>query len=463
MSINTLKISEKSPLLYSYIFEILQSNHKTMLKTYLHCLSALLLLGTMPLAANAQKKLTLRSRQEIKIDALVSEDHATLDTKATVIVTTEAKTKMPSDASLIFTIADKNMPGSPSIVSIEREDTSDSDNTSHGYVLTIRRESVKPAPDRDYTSTINFSSKDANYTAEGNMTLRIAPAHTYSASNPFWLEVGANFDLASQKVEANNVFGGIFLYKRELNSWDDRDNFAVAAGVYESKAFSQDYGGAYIPPYYTTSSFPLPGKPNSFLLFNDTGVVKVNRQIRNIGLFFSPQLRLTNGSSNKNGLHMFISLYGELLWQNVQVNYDYTSTYHTSVDTLGMSDIVNYNLRQETRSFNIYSHYDGVGLPIYFKEDNVNLYLNSVLGVTNQPSDAHVKNYLDGTSPLSFLNKKWTAFYLVQFRLSEDRYGFAFSGEIRQLLNSESKPFITLVLSKKFNLSKLIEYAAGNN
>lgn len=61
-------------------------------------------------------------------------------------------------------------------------------------------------------------------------------------------------------------------------------------------------------------------------------------------------------------------------------------------------------------------------------------------------------------SNLSSVSRNWYAFYLVQFRLNEEQYGLSFSGEVRGLLKKNSPPVITLVLSKKFDLAKLIEF-----
>jgi len=49
----------------------------------------------------------------------------------------------------------------------------------------------------------------------------------------------------------------------------------------------------------------------------------------------------------------------------------------------------------------------------------------------------------------------WNPFYLIQFRLNEEKYGISFTGEVRSILLRDSKSVITISLSKKFDLSDL--------
>jgi hypothetical protein len=395
----------------------------------------------------------------MSLDALVSSEKSTREKTFKVRVDLSDKALDDKKVDLKFKLGDTHIPINVSFVDDHNMATAPAARKSDTVdcELTVKLASLNKDPEQDYTIPIMLDMGDG-FETKGYAILRLTSPHNYVANKPFWIEVGANFDIAAQKIEANNVFGGVFLYKRELKALKKNglNPYAVAAGVYESKTVSQEYAGGYIAPYYTDKSFAH--HPDSFLAFTDTGTAKANRQIRNVGLFFSPQVRLTNGSSNKNGLHIFLSAYGELLWQNVELEYDYTTTYRKRVDTLNISHVNQYKLRPEKQSFNIYSHYDGIGLPLFFKEDYANLYINPVFGITNQPSDARVQEYLNGSASKSLLNKDWSAFYLVQFRLSEDRYGLSFSGEVRQLLNSESRPLITMVLSKKFDISKLIEF-----
>jgi hypothetical protein len=71
---------------------------------------------------------------------------------------------------------------------------------------------------------------------------------------------------------------------------------------------------------------------NNVGVFADTGNVKKIQMVKNLGMFFSPQLRLTNGSSNEDGLHVFTSLWIELQWQRISVENDYSAM--TRRDTL---------------------------------------------------------------------------------------------------------------------------------
>ena len=295
------------------------------------------------------------------------------------------------------------------------------------------------------------------------LKLRLVPENSYNPNKPFWVEVGANLDLASQQVQTNNVFGGVFFYKRELRSLakkggpqKDSKILALAAGVYESKNFAQSEDVKYsILPYFNSSSYPTT-HPDSFAIFTDTGVVKLTKQIKNIGLFFSPQIRLSNGNSNSDGIHFFASFYAEVLWENIQTNFDYSLSMRRDTIYVPRSTIGGYTQRAESKSFNLFSHYEGFGLPVFVKYDDANLYLNPVFGISNQPSDEYVNKFI--SNEVTAKDREWKGFFLFQFRLSEEKYGICLSGEVRQLLGAQSNPYITLVLSKKFDLSKLIQF-----
>jgi len=108
------------------------------------------------------------------------------------------------------------------------------------------------------------------------------------------------------------------------------------------------------------------------------------------------------------------------------------------------------------------------------------MYINGVYGITSQrfvlvdnssPLNANqysqtVQNInpayssnVDGMSLINFAQPKsrWNSFYLIQYRLTEMKYGITFSGEVRGLTLNGSKPAITLALSKKFDLSALLK------
>ncbi len=292
------------------------------------------------------------------------------------------------------------------------------------------------------------------------------------SQKPFWMEIGANFDLIDG-LQPNNFFSGVFFQKRDIrpvfkqSTRAEDKNLAVFAGIYESKTITNTQEQNYsLRSYYDSSSF-IPDISDSIKIFRGVGTYINKRVVKNVGLFFSPQVRLTNGSANEDGLHIFGSLWFDLQWQRVDEDRQFSQikkldSFRIPIENI--SDFDNPNFKKET---DIRTHYIGVGLPIFFKQswptgETVHLFLNPVIGTTSQSTKSYLEELSKAESKgLPLPHKKWNPFYIVQFRLNEEKYGISFTGEVRGLLNynnPSNPPYISLALSKKFDLTKFIEF-----
>ena len=295
---------------------------------------------------------------------------------------------------------------------------------------------------------------------DNSAEIRINTIGLYNPNKPFWVEVGANFDF-SDGLKPNNFFGGVFLHKRDIRpifsgkkkGQDKPKRLGLFAGVYESKTVSdistEDFS---IQKYYNDRSTLLT-RNDSVGAFADTGKIKTTQVVKNIGLFFSPQVRLTNGSANADGLHVAASAWLELQWQTISSKTDYSAmarrdTFYVPPSTLDTTvRRLKFGSEQDIRS-----HYLGFGLPIFYKEGDANVFFNPVIGLSNQPSSKDLLTFSDQTK------RRWRPFYIFQFRLNEERFGMAFTGEVRGLIIHNSKPLVSLALTKKFDLSKFLEF-----
>lgn len=303
--------------------------------------------------------------------------------------------------------------------------------------------------------------------------------YKYNKSKPFWIEVGSNFDLIDG-IEPNNFFSGVFFYKRDIRPIFkgigdcvnkkyrkehplelEENNLAVFAGIYEAKSVTnlqeQNYS---FRNYYDTSSF-LINANDSFKIFKGVGQYTNTRVVKNVSLFFSPQIRLTNGSSNKDGFHLFLSLWTELQWQKITDDRSFSQLKKLDSLNIDINSLSNYDPTKFSKVTDIRSHYLGIGFPVFFREtldDNpIFLFLNPVLGWSNQPEATYFQSpKIDNSGNL--INRKWLPFYFVQFRLNEEKYGISFTGEVRGLLEKNNPPFVSIALSKKFDLTKFIEF-----
>ncbi|WP_143013810.1 hypothetical protein [Mucilaginibacter sp. OK268] len=323
--------------------------------------------------------------------------------------------------------------------------------------------------------------KGQNQALRGSQRIKIN-----TMDKPFWAEIGMNFDLLDN-IKTNNFYAGVYMFDKDIAKFrlwgkDNGNNVSFTGGVYESQSVSSrstnnlfDYkdGGSTILDTTT-------GNIKSYKTYRDTGVINSTTKIKRIGLFFSPHFRLTNEKTEVNGLHIFFSLHLEMLWQRVSSTIDYSKakqTYIITTDTGATEKIRVAGLPYKNQSFDFdfRSHYLGVGLPLYIKENDFNLYLNPVLGLTTQDF-AIISDYnLDHAKPGTYLDinntafgydqilnikrpkKTWNGFFLFQFRLNDVAYGITFSGEVRGITVQGAKPVITLALSKKFDLSGLLK------
>lgn len=292
---------------------------------------------------------------------------------------------------------------------------------------------------------------------------------------PFWAEVGANFDQLDN-IKPNNLYVGVYMFDKDRGRIVKNNDLSFTGGVYESQ--SQSVSSSSNTKFrFKGSTSPVldsSGKITSYTSTLDTGLLTSTTSVKRVGLFFSPHLKLTNGRSDENGIHVYFSLYGEMLWQRITTNIDYSKqkTVYTVSDTTPAFDATASD-KIPSVSFDFRSHYLGLGIPIYIKESDFNLYLNMVAGKTNQQfalvsnetgADINPNNWRGVVAPpyndvINFMRPKngWNSFYIVQYRLNEVRYGITFSGEVRSLFIPGSKPVITLALSKKFDLRALLK------
>ncbi len=294
----------------------------------------------------------------------------------------------------------------------------------------------------------------------------------YNPNKPFWIEVGSNFDLLDG-IQANNPFFGVFFHKRDIRPFftkgkvrpnNAQKNFGIFAGVFGSKTITVNQTeDLFIRSYFNNNSF-IPGKPDSLKVFKDAGKYATKTSVKNIGLFFSPQLRLTEGSANADGLHIFLSFWAELQWQQITQENDFSQLVRIDSSIKGINQIEALSIKgsgftnsQKTES-DIRSHYFGFGLPIYFREKDVQLFVHPILGISNQPAAAYLRAQQQFNPEGLNIERKWSPFYAIQFRLNEEKYGIAFTGEVRGLLSKNNPPFVSIALSKKFDLNKFMEF-----
>lgn len=343
---------------------------------------------------------------------------------------------------------------------------SDWKNCEATVVLTVKKNNIDTLLSDQMAS---ISLKDG----EGKHIIRLTGSVTFT--KPFWLEIGTNFDLLD-KIEFKNVYGGVFMFVKDVARISKHTALSFTGGIYESRSSSTSTLSDSGITYRDNTSFIL-DSVNHYNYFRDTGTFKTVSAVKNIGLFFSPHLRLTRKLTEENGFHFFVSVYTEMLWQNVSVTYDYSELHHAQNKYFtkdGIDSLYKIRFKEKESTYDFRSHYLGIGIPMYIKENNFNFYLNTVFGFSTQKfilirsldtSNATLKFPFVQTkqqlyaSQSSFAQPKhnFSPFYLFQFRLNEENFGASITGEIRGFLMQNTKPVISMSVSKKFNLTELLK------
>lgn len=291
----------------------------------------------------------------------------------------------------------------------------------------------------------------------------------YDPNKAFWLEVGSNFDLIDGPVP-NNFFSGVFLYKRDIQpifTKDSAKRLGVFAGVFESKSITaateQNFS---FREYYDSSSF-IPNIRDSMRVFRGVGSIVNRRTVRNLGLFFSPQMRITRRSANEDGLHVSVAFWMELQWQRIEEETDFAQLRKVDSSVMRIDSVLSssrYNAKNPKKERDVRSHYFGFGVPVFYREtvgtDLIHLFVNPIIGISNQPTQQFLDEQFLALSDPKLVppRRPWSPFYAIQFRLNEENYGISFTGEVRGLLRRANPPFVSIALSKKFDLTKFIEY-----
>jgi hypothetical protein len=316
----------------------------------------------------------------------------------------------------------------------------------------------------------NISNMDIVLKGQNQALRGAQPVKVSITDKPFWIEVGTNFDLLD-KIKTNNFYAGVYMFSKDIAAFHSPrritsngdtgrlNNISFTGGVYEAQSTGVSS---------TSTAGIVFRTPNSLL--RDTGRVTANTSVKSIGILFSPHFKITPGKTESDGFHAFLSGYIEIIWQTVNS----TIKYPKGADSVLVSNatesaLKNYPYKEAALNYDFRSQYIGGGIPIYIKEKGFNLYINTVMGLTNQRfyiSNYHPGQFEDNNimgsnylNQLTFNSPKtrWNSFYLFQYRLNEVAYGITFSGEIRGLFIRDSKAVITLALSKKFDLAAILK------
>ncbi len=396
-----------------------------------------------------------------------------IDTKINIIV--QVKGDYDSTANqLVFVNKDSTLINNPHIdtITITKDAWQSAIQNSGGLMplpLIMKTSVVKDTlkdPIKGYLVISGQSQGDA-----GSQEIMLKPG-TYTNDMPFWMEMGSNFDLLNFKP--NHLYAGILAFEKDL-TYIDVIGLSIpvsfTGGVYESKSSSASNPSVQTGTFKTANSLiNVAGKGYPYYTSIDSASASLT--VQTTSMFFSTLLRLNQIPSKTNGFHIYASVYAEMLWQNVTSNITHSKIKTDSVNYASSLTAVNtYPSYPQNSSLNydFRSHYFGLGMPIYIKQDDYTFFMNPVIGRTNQKftfsqeepapyNTATQREYEYPNPAVGFVipTKAWNTFYIAQFRLTSEYYGVSLTGEVRGLFLHQNKPIVSLAISKKFDIGKVL-------
>lgn len=324
----------------------------------------------------------------------------------------------------------------------------------HDCFLPAKTIKINPGETRIDTVQILIGLNGSQNTGTGNVVYKIAAAsdnirselvinifppnnpHIISHYEDFLVTIGANFDFA-EGLEANSLYAKVSVFRPNLTV---NQRIGIYTGLYQNNFFSIDSSTLGFNINYL-SEFSV----DSISFVSNRVSYKSNNSSKNLSLFISIPVRLTSLGSSFN---LYFAPEFELLKVNNVITRQYQvfdsdtflnkpwAFYRGVVDAT--TDLVNINQDKSIEQ----SYIKNFGLASF------------ILTYENERNMIFLSGTLWGIGKLN--NGREKSFYQYKFEIVETKYGISLGGEFRGFYGEN--PFISIHLSKLFNLSKLIDF-----
>ena len=262
--------------------------------------------------------------------------------------------------------------------------------------------------------------------------------------------IGTNFDL-TDKLTLNSFYSEIDILIPNVYH-----RLGLHGGIYKNNSVSTLNERARDIPIARIVENSITADSISLQVSKFTSIPKVSYE--NLGLYFDIIYSINNPEEDrKENFSIFASFHTELIERREDYTYEnkelfpITTTTTISLDSLAQNPGLQRAITSyDKHSRKYYSSYFGIGLPMLYKNKNIQSYFHPTFGVG---------------SPGIFIKGSNTNFryYLsMQFYLMENKYGIKLSGDVRKYSGFYQDPIITINLSKSFNLTNIFSNNSPN-
>ncbi len=306
----------------------------------------------------------------------------------------------------------------------------------------INRDSIVKNDILNFEITLKDNSKNIElYQDKYDVFVLNTNVENINKKSKYNFHIGTNFDLKN-KFETNSFYSEIDVFLPNIAY----SSFGIRAGIYKNNSVS------------TLSNNKIDTEIITFeenSISNDSITLLINRvsytptvSYENIGLYAGVIYNIENFDKKKEKFELYASLNFEIIQRNESYSYKNDVLFPLGSSRISLDSLANNvslqnkltrNINSD-RSVKYYSHSIGLGLPMLYSNESIEVSLNPTFGF--------------GSIGLSH---RINSFASIQFYLMENKFGIKLSGDIRRYWGSAQNPIITINLSKSFNLSSLFE------
>lgn len=260
--------------------------------------------------------------------------------------------------------------------------------------------------------------------------------------------IGTNFDFQNE-LEVNSFYSEINFFLPNLFL---KDKMGLQGGIYKNSSIS-DLKERDENVIIKEIQGDIAPSDTSVTITTSRAVRTPRESYENLGIYAGFLYRILKNTNiyDDHKFEMFLLLNFEVIERRVTTTYVDELLFPLSTEEIPLSSFsedeeLQSLLIPENTTVKYYSSYYGLGLPMRYNNDYVEILMTPSIGIG-------APGYTIGDNSPSDIS----SFAAVQFSLIEKNYGIKLSGDLRKYLRSSQTPFITINLSKSFDITNLIE------
>ncbi|PRX53825.1 hypothetical protein [Flagellimonas meridianipacifica] len=258
--------------------------------------------------------------------------------------------------------------------------------------------------------------------------------------------IGANFDLQNQ-LSTESYYAEIDVFLKELIPLKRKNNFlGVRAGLYKNNSVGRLLENSFSRDVFQVLDSLTVGDTLTLQQRN----VRQTPRVSSSNLGFYGELLFNMYKNEKKNFQAFLAFHAELIERTITTEFEEGNfldlgQFQITQDSLRLDRALQARiLSNGPRTEKFYSSFFGLGTPLLYSSKSIEIFINPVFGF----GDTGDRFSRDGT---------FKSFFLAQFHLLEQKHGIKLSGEIRKYFNANQNPFVVINLSKRFNITSLLD------